>query len=173
MKTSNCQLIKGLRRLSHYIYNYPKIHAPTSLHSLQLVVLASGVVAFSVNLSIYWIIGNTSPVTYPFKMLGNNKLNLLCKSENCEQLNLTFWWPTAMAGTADFTLLIWVHLLFQQIILINITMVRLVRTSQWLDHLVRSHSVVGSTPIWNSGLFCLEFSVAAIFYYVNFIPQLT
>ena len=31
----------------------------------QLVVLASGVVAFSVNLSIYWIIGNTSPVTYP------------------------------------------------------------------------------------------------------------
>ena len=69
---------------------YPKIHAPTSLRSLQLVVLASGVVAFSVNLSIYWIIGNTSPVTYPFKLLGNNKLNLLCKSENCEQLNLTF-----------------------------------------------------------------------------------
>ena len=31
----------------------------------KLVVLASGVVAFSVNLSIYWIIGNTSPVTYP------------------------------------------------------------------------------------------------------------
>lgn len=37
---------------------------PASLF-LQLVVLASGVVAFSVNLSIYWIIGNTSPVTYP------------------------------------------------------------------------------------------------------------
>lgn len=32
---------------------------------LQLLVLLSGVVAFSVNLSIYWIIGNTSPVTYP------------------------------------------------------------------------------------------------------------
>ena len=35
------------------------------LFFFQLVVLASGVVAFSVNLSIYWIIGNTSPVTYP------------------------------------------------------------------------------------------------------------
>ena len=34
---------------------------------IQLLVLLSGVVAFSVNLSIYWIIGNTSPVTYPFK----------------------------------------------------------------------------------------------------------
>jgi len=40
------------------------------------VVLASGVVAFSVNLSIYWIIGNTSPVTYPLKMLDDNKLNV-------------------------------------------------------------------------------------------------
>ena len=47
--------------------------------SLQLVVLASAVVAFSVNLSIYWIIGNTSPVTYPLKMLISKKLNLLCK----------------------------------------------------------------------------------------------
>lgn len=28
-------------------------------------MLFSGVVAFLVNLSIYWIIGNTSPVTYP------------------------------------------------------------------------------------------------------------
>ena len=36
-----------------------------ALFFFQLVVLASGVVAFSVNLSIYWIIGNTSPVTYP------------------------------------------------------------------------------------------------------------
>ena len=48
--------------------------------SLQLVVLASAVVAFSVNLSIYWIIGNTSPVTYPLKMLISKKRNLLCKS---------------------------------------------------------------------------------------------
>lgn len=32
-------------------------------------MLFSGVVAFLVNLSIYWIIGNTSAVTYPFKIL--------------------------------------------------------------------------------------------------------
>lgn len=31
----------------------------------QATVLLSGVVAFLVNLSIYWIIGNTSAVTYP------------------------------------------------------------------------------------------------------------
>ena len=31
----------------------------------QLSVLMSGVVAFAVNLSIFWIIGNTSPLTYP------------------------------------------------------------------------------------------------------------
>ena len=42
---------------------------------LQLVVLASGVVAFSVNLSIYWIIGNTSPVTYP--LLQHHKINTM------------------------------------------------------------------------------------------------
>ena len=32
----------------------------------QVMVCASGVVAFLVNLSIFWIIGNTSPLTYPF-----------------------------------------------------------------------------------------------------------
>ena len=31
-------------------------------------MILSGVLAFSVNLSIYWIIGNTSPVTYPFQI---------------------------------------------------------------------------------------------------------
>lgn len=31
----------------------------------QIMVLLSGIIAFMVNLSIYWIIGNTSPVTYP------------------------------------------------------------------------------------------------------------
>ncbi|XP_033104062.1 solute carrier family 35 member E3-like isoform X2 [Anneissia japonica] len=36
-----------------------------------LVMLASGFVAFSVNLSIFWIIGNTSPVTY--NMVGHFK----------------------------------------------------------------------------------------------------
>ena len=30
------------------------------------MVSLSGVVAFLVNLSIFWIIGNTSPLTYPF-----------------------------------------------------------------------------------------------------------
>lgn len=33
---------------------------------IKVMVLLSGVIAFLVNLSIYWIIGNTSPVTYPF-----------------------------------------------------------------------------------------------------------
>ncbi|XP_038054467.1 solute carrier family 35 member E3-like isoform X2 [Patiria miniata] len=37
-------------------------------------VLASGCAAFSVNLSIYWIIGNTSPVTY--NMVGHLKFCL-------------------------------------------------------------------------------------------------
>ncbi|XP_041348938.1 solute carrier family 35 member E3-like [Gigantopelta aegis] len=39
-----------------------------------LLVFLSGVVAFSVNLSIYWIIGNTSPVTY--NMVGHLKFCL-------------------------------------------------------------------------------------------------
>ncbi|CAH3141647.1 unnamed protein product [Porites lobata] len=43
--------------------------------SSVLVVLASGVVAFSVNLSIYWIIGNTSPVTY--NMVGHLKFCII------------------------------------------------------------------------------------------------
>lgn len=43
--------------------------------SSLLVVLASGVVAFSVNLSIYWIIGNTSPVTY--NMVGHLKFCII------------------------------------------------------------------------------------------------
>ncbi|XP_052261186.1 solute carrier family 35 member E3-like [Dreissena polymorpha] len=38
------------------------------------MVLLSGVVAFSVNLSIFWIIGNTSPVTY--NMAGHLKIVL-------------------------------------------------------------------------------------------------
>ncbi|KAG8431200.1 hypothetical protein GDO86_019260 [Hymenochirus boettgeri] len=36
-----------------------------------VMVLLSGFVAFTVNLSIYWIIGNTSPVTY--NMFGHFK----------------------------------------------------------------------------------------------------
>ncbi|KAL4226729.1 hypothetical protein ACF0H5_014709 [Mactra antiquata] len=44
--------------------------------SLQcmVAVIMSGIVAFSVNLSIYWIIGNTSPVTY--NMVGHLKFCL-------------------------------------------------------------------------------------------------
>ncbi|KTG35266.1 hypothetical protein cypCar_00008614 [Cyprinus carpio] len=41
------------------------IFGPWSFQALVMVLL-SGVIAFLVNLSIYWIIGNTSPVTYPF-----------------------------------------------------------------------------------------------------------
>ncbi|XP_039198611.1 solute carrier family 35 member E3-like isoform X2 [Crotalus tigris] len=40
-------------------------------HELQSMVLVSGIIAFMVNLSIYWIIGNTSPVTY--NMFGHFK----------------------------------------------------------------------------------------------------
>ncbi|XP_059968490.1 solute carrier family 35 member E3 isoform X5 [Mesoplodon densirostris] len=43
---------------------------PWSVSAL-LMVLLSGVIAFMVNLSIYWIIGNTSPVTY--NMFGHFK----------------------------------------------------------------------------------------------------
>ena len=39
--------------------------------SALLMVLLSGVIAFMVNLSIYWIIGNMSPVTY--NMFGHFK----------------------------------------------------------------------------------------------------
>ncbi|XP_035205143.1 solute carrier family 35 member E3-like [Stegodyphus dumicola] len=38
-------------------------HKEWSLVDLALILL-SGIIAFSVNLSIYWIIGNTSAVTY-------------------------------------------------------------------------------------------------------------
>ncbi|KAM6214650.1 solute carrier family 35 member E3 isoform 2-T2 [Rhynchocyon petersi] len=46
------------------------IFGPWSLSALVMVLL-SGVIAFMVNLSIYWIIGNTSPVTY--NMFGHFK----------------------------------------------------------------------------------------------------
>ena len=35
---------------------------------LQLLLLVSGVIAFMVNLSIFWVIGKTSPITYPFNL---------------------------------------------------------------------------------------------------------
>uniref|UniRef100_A0A8B9H1C2 Sugar phosphate transporter domain-containing protein n=3 Tax=Astyanax mexicanus TaxID=7994 RepID=A0A8B9H1C2_ASTMX len=46
------------------------IFGPWSIQAVVMVLL-SGVVAFLVNLSIYWIIGNTSPVTY--NMFGHFK----------------------------------------------------------------------------------------------------
>ncbi|XP_048827244.1 solute carrier family 35 member E3 [Brienomyrus brachyistius] len=46
------------------------VFGPWSL-SAMVMVLLSGVIAFLVNLSIYWIIGNTSPVTY--NMFGHFK----------------------------------------------------------------------------------------------------
>ncbi|XDB50291.1 PREDICTED: solute carrier family 35 member E3 isoform X2 [Capra hircus] len=46
------------------------VFGPWSVSAL-LMVLLSGVIAFMVNLSIYWIIGNTSPVTY--NMFGHFK----------------------------------------------------------------------------------------------------
>ncbi|KAJ8301808.1 hypothetical protein KUTeg_020795 [Tegillarca granosa] len=69
----------------------PFIEAPIfSLHGtfgewsyeVVLIVLLSAVVAFSVNLSIYWIIGNTSPVTrdciYPFQVKGAEEIPASC-----------------------------------------------------------------------------------------------
>ncbi|KAM9311687.1 solute carrier family 35 member E3 [Gastrophryne carolinensis] len=46
------------------------IFGPWSLTAVVMVLL-SGVIAFTVNLTIYWIIGNTSPVTY--NMFGHLK----------------------------------------------------------------------------------------------------
>ncbi|KAL6459818.1 hypothetical protein MHYP_G00315770 [Metynnis hypsauchen] len=46
------------------------IFGPWSIQAVTMVFL-SGVIAFLVNLSIYWIIGNTSPVTY--NMFGHFK----------------------------------------------------------------------------------------------------
>ncbi|XP_075065615.1 solute carrier family 35 member E3 [Mixophyes fleayi] len=46
------------------------IFGPWSLTALVMVLLSS-IIAFTVNLSIYWIIGNTSPVTY--NMFGHFK----------------------------------------------------------------------------------------------------
>ena len=37
-----------------------------SIGMFQIAVLTSGAVAFLVNLSIFWVIGNTSALTYPF-----------------------------------------------------------------------------------------------------------
>ncbi|XP_076447826.1 solute carrier family 35 member E3-like isoform X2 [Babylonia areolata] len=48
------------------LYNWP--------FDTLLMVFLSGVVAFSVNLSIFWIIGNTSPMTY--NMVGHLKFCL-------------------------------------------------------------------------------------------------
>ncbi|KAM3833561.1 solute carrier family 35 member E3 isoform 1-T1 [Vipera latastei] len=46
------------------------IFGPWTLSAMSMV-LVSGIIAFMVNLSIYWIIGNTSPVTY--NMFGHFK----------------------------------------------------------------------------------------------------
>lgn len=43
--------------MMHLHYSFP--------YFLQLSVICSGCVAFLVNLSIFWVIGNTSPLTYP------------------------------------------------------------------------------------------------------------
>lgn len=59
--------------------------------SSLLVVLASGVVAFSVNLSIYWIIGNTSPVTYP--SLQHRKINIMHPVKKLCPLHFLIKWP--------------------------------------------------------------------------------
>lgn len=44
----------------------------------QLLVALSGIVAFAVNMSIFWIIGNTSPLTYPLCNLENHSRVLPC-----------------------------------------------------------------------------------------------
>ena len=59
----------------------------------QLVVLASGVVAFSVNLSIYWIIGNTSPVTYP--SLQHRKINIMHHLKSHVPSRLVILWTSS------------------------------------------------------------------------------
>ncbi len=41
------------------------VYVPHQAAVFQALVVLSGVIAFAVNLSIYWIIGNTSPLTYP------------------------------------------------------------------------------------------------------------
>ncbi|ELU15977.1 hypothetical protein CAPTEDRAFT_2643 [Capitella teleta] len=51
------------------------ILAPWSLEALIMVTLSS-IVAFSVNLSIFWIIGNTSPLTFSYNMVGHSKFCL-------------------------------------------------------------------------------------------------
>lgn len=54
----------GLVRASCGVFLFFKTNIFISFVA-QATVLLSGVVAFLVNLSIYWIIGNTSAVTYP------------------------------------------------------------------------------------------------------------
>lgn len=49
-----------------------------------MTVLFSGVVAFLVNLSIYWIIGNTSPVTYPQTLMDQKRS---CSVSGCFSLS--------------------------------------------------------------------------------------
>ena len=49
-----------------------------SLVDIVMVVL-SAIIAFFVNLTSYWIIGKTSPLTYPFTLLYERR-NLTCGS---------------------------------------------------------------------------------------------
>lgn len=49
----------------------------------QATVLFSGVVAFLVNLSIYWIIGNTSAVTYPHVLHRSFLIFITVLETNC------------------------------------------------------------------------------------------
>lgn len=59
------------------------------------MVFLSGVVAFTVNLSIFWIIGNTSPVTYPLLLHNYLEVNHLHSTAHaihidCETFTVSF-----------------------------------------------------------------------------------
>lgn len=70
----------------------------------QGMVLLSGVVAFMVNLTIYWIIGNTSPVTYPFKLTFlEEKKNILIDGWDILKYHYITNWKVAWPFPSCFT----------------------------------------------------------------------
>jgi hypothetical protein len=57
--------LHGGCRTDRFILGYLEVMGGLISHLFQALVCGTGIVAFAVNLSIFWIIGNTSPLTYP------------------------------------------------------------------------------------------------------------
>lgn len=73
----------------------------------------SGIIAFLVNLSIYWIIGNTSPVTYPFRVRAVEFLSFTTRRRSDLNISALLKLMTSFKNPAIYTFFSFVFHLLQ------------------------------------------------------------